>query len=131
YMMGNERIIFQMNRQGGQLMSQFVDAKGAIIHGDFVVADHITNSFNRIKDSTINADLKTHLEDLTNAVSGMVKTLPQDDAREAAKALDTLTREATSEKPDEDYFKTGASKLVKIAKGIAQAATPVIELVGT
>jgi hypothetical protein len=120
----------QMNREEGKLVSQFVDAKGAIIHGDFVVADLINGSFNRVKDSQVNNDLKTNLDALNKAVAAMAQELPADGAKDAAKALDTVTREATSEKPDEDYFATGSNKLLKIAKAVGEAAGPVVSVIG-
>jgi len=130
YVYGSSLQLVQIQK-GGQLMSQFVDAKGAIIHGDMVVADHINNSFNRVKDSNINADLKTALEGLNNAVRTMAQGIPEEDARGAAKALDTITKEATADEPDKDYFSTGAKKLLDIAQKVGEVAKPVISIVAT
>ena len=124
---GNEgSVTLQLNRKDGRLVSQFVNADGATIHGDLVVADFITNSFNRVRDSKINGELRTKLDDLNKAVSDLTEYVSPDAARDAAKALDAVTREAISTKVDEDWFSAGVKKLTKIAETVGESATPVI-----
>ena len=119
-------------RIGGVTMTNYEMKFGdnTKISGDFVVANTIQNSFNKIAASDGSTELKKKLEELHEAVAEMSNHLSPDGAREAAKDLDFLTSEATSENPRRKWYKMSADGLIKIAKTVEKVGLPVVKVVG-
>ena len=84
--------------------------------GDFVVAEAITNSFNKIEASNSSDDLKELLKALTKDVEKMMEQLPKEQVEEVADDLERFTDEATKEKPKRKWWEVSA-------KGLKEAAT--------
>ena len=76
---------------------------GNTFYGDMVVAKSIQDSFNKASNAAKTEDLKQILEDLSVAVAKMVENLPDDEAKRAARALDTVVEEATSDNPNREW----------------------------
>lgn len=103
---------------------------GSIIHGDFVVANSIKDSFNKASASNAPNNLKELLEKLTVAVGKMSEQLPKETATQVARDLDTLVVEATSSAPRRQWWQLSIDGLKQAAQGIGEFGKPVIELVG-
>ncbi len=91
-----------------------------------VAADTISNAFNTVTQSSATQELKTELEKLNQAVTEMVKLLPEEKQREVAQDLKTLTDEATSESPRKKWYELSAEGLIEAAQAVGEVATPVI-----
>lgn len=88
----------------------------ATIHGDFVVAQSIQDSFNTLQASTAKDELKAKLEELTKEVAEQSKSLPETIARELAEDLNTFVKESVKQSPRRKWYELSAD-------GIMQAAT--------
>lgn len=102
-----------------------------VLHGDFVVAQRIQDSFNQLAKADIPDELKQRLEELSKAVADMTTHLDEARAREAARDLDTLTCEATSPEPRKAWYELAAESLVRTAGTVGDAAGSVVKLVRT
>lgn len=102
---------------------------GNTFHGDFIVAKKIEESFNKVENSSVDEELKELLKKLTGAVGKMSEFLPSDDARKAARELESLTEETTSESPEKDWWVTHAERIKMIAGTSGDRGEPVIKLV--
>lgn len=99
------------------------------IHGNFVVANSIKNSFNQAHSADIPDDLKTTLKDLTIAVGKMSENLQDETAKQVARDLETLTAEATSSSPRKQWWELSIEGLKKAAKDVGEIGKPVLEMV--
>lgn len=120
-------------RIGGTQMSTYEIKFGdnTKISGDFVVANTIQGSFNKISSADTSPDIKQKLEELSEAVAEMCNHLPVDKARDAAQDLNTLTDEALKEEPRRKWYQLSAEELIKAAQTVGQVATPVISIIGS
>jgi hypothetical protein len=113
-----------------QVMSVSVTlGDGTVIHGDFVVANSIRESFNRVKDSNMGAELKKLLERLTSEVGTLLQHLDGERAKQAASDLDVLTKEAISPKPRSEWWQLSVEGLKDAATAVRDIGKPVIETV--
>ncbi len=101
---------------------------GTVIHGDFVVANSIKGSFNKIDSAELPGNLKKSLKELSVAVGKMSEKLDKEDAEKVAQDLQTLVAEATSEKPRRKWWELSIEGLKEAAKNIGEVGKPVIEL---
>jgi hypothetical protein len=99
------------------------------VHGDFVVAQSIQDSFNKISDYDKNDNLKTLLTNLTEEVAKLTNGASSDTAQEISGDMKILIDEALKEKPREAYFKLSAKGIVEAAKSFGEASSTVINLV--
>lgn len=133
HIIGNNTIVNvgRDQRIGGTDMSNYEIRFGdnAKFIGDFVVANTIQDSFNKISKSDASQELKEKLKELSEAVAEMCDRLPQDKARVAARDLDILTSEALSDKPRRKWCDMSAKNLIKVAQVVGQVAVPVITIV--
>ncbi len=93
------------------------------------VSSSVTNSQNTIKNSVAAQDLKDHLNELTRAVQAMLTHLPSDGAEEAARDLESFTKEVTAQKPRQKWYQVSADGLLDAAKKVGTAAEPVIKVI--
>ncbi len=128
---GNTVLVGSSQRIGEQRMSNFQITFGdnATVHGDFVVATTIQNSFNKAANSSAKQDVKDQLKQLHQAVAEMTKHLPVEKARDAAKDLEVLTTEAVSEAPRKKWYDLSAEGLIEAAKTVGEIAAPVVTCV--
>lgn len=101
---------------------------GTTIHGDFVVANSIKDSFNKVEKADVPYELKSLLKDLTKSVAAMSERLPKETAGQVARDLETLTAEATSKTPRKQWWELSVEGLTKAAKDIGEIGKPVLEL---
>lgn len=128
---GNTILVGSTQKTGGQTVTNYQISIGdhAIFHGDFVVANTITNSFTKVKESGANQEIKDQLEKLHQAVAEMAQHLPTGKAREAASDLETLSKETISESPRKKWYDLSAEGLIEAAKTVGDIATPVVTCV--
>lgn len=100
----------------------------ATIYGDFAVANSIKDSFNKATSANIPNDLKKLLKDLSIAVGQMSEKLSQEEAKQAARDLETLMAEATSEKPRRKWWELSIDGLKEAARNVGEIGKPVLEL---
>jgi hypothetical protein len=102
---------------------------GTVIHGDFVVANSIRDSFNRVKESGGNKKLKQLVQQLTSQVGEMVEHLDPETAKKAADDLATLTQETVRAKPRREWWKLSLKGLKDAAVTVRDIGKPVVETV--
>ncbi len=91
---------------------------GTIIHGDFVVATKIRDSFNKVESSNSSDNLKELLKELTISVAKMSEQLPKEQAEQVANDLQSFTNEAISEKPRQKWWQLSSEGIKDAAKTI-------------
>ena len=130
---GNRIDVGLQQRIGGTEMTKYEIRIGDNVRfmGDFVVANTIQDSFNKISSSAASDEIKENLKQLTEAVTDMCNNLPPDKAREAARDLEALTNEAISEKPRRKWYELNAQGLIEAARTVGQVAAPVISIVSS
>lgn len=101
----------------------------ATFHGDFVLANSIKGSFNKAASADISKELRDMLKDLSVVVAKMVEALPKEEGKRVARALETLTEEAISEKPERQWWEVSVEGLTKAAKNIGEIGKPVLDIV--
>ncbi len=103
---------------------------GTVIKGDFVVANTIKDSFNKVTSSEAPEDVKALLTDLTKAVAKMVGDMPAVKGAEVARDLDSLTSEVTSENPRRKWWELSIDGLTKAAKAAGALGKSVLDILG-
>lgn len=91
-----------------------------------VAANTITNSFNKVAQSSAPDELKEQLTKLNEAVKEMLKHLPETEQKQVAQDLKVLTDEALSETPRRKWYELSADGLIEAAKAVGEIALPVI-----
>jgi hypothetical protein len=112
----------------GEMRTQNVTISGSTIHGDVntVAAKVVHDSFQRIEAAARDDDLKVALKSLTEAVTEMLKALPQGKQEEAARDLEALVQEAVSPTPRRKWYELSAEGLLEAARTVGDMAGPVI-----
>lgn len=103
---------------------------GTLIHGDFVVANSIRDSFNRVKESGASIEVKQALEALAADVGRLASQLQPPLAKQVADDLDMLTREATREKPRRRFWEVSIEGLKDAANAVREIGEPVLATIG-
>ena len=102
---------------------------GTTIHGDFVVANSIRDSFNKVAASEVSDNLRDLLKELAVTVGKMTEQLPEQSAQQVARDLETLTAEATSKSPRRPWWELSAKGLKEAASSVGEIGKPVLEVV--
>jgi hypothetical protein len=107
---------------------QNVNISGTV-HGDVqvgqLVAQTIANAMNWIQGSDAPDELKARLMEVQQLTAELVKKAPPDVQEKAAKSLDVLTKEATSDKPDRAWYEVSAKGLIEAAQTVAELTGPI------
>jgi len=101
---------------------------GTIIHGDFVVANKIKDSFNKVDSSNVSDNLKEILKMLATEVGKISKELPKEQAEQVANDLQTLTNEATSENPRKKWWQLSAEGIKEAAQSVGEVGKTALML---
>lgn len=101
---------------------------GTFIHGDFIVATSISNSFNKANSADISEDLKDLLKELSRQTGIISEQLPEEIASEAARDLEALTAEVTSKKPRKQSWELSLNGLKNAAKTAGEIGKPILEI---
>ena len=105
---------------------QITFGNDATIQGDFVVAEKIRNSFNKIETSPVSDELKTLLKDLSQAVSEMAEKMDKEKAEEVLKDFKTFIEEAASQKPRKKWWQLSAEGIKEAAQTVGQLGVSVV-----
>ena len=101
---------------------------GTVIHGDFVVANSIKDSFNKTESSAISPDLKAQLKQLASEIGKISQLLPPEKAQQAAQDLSTLTTEATNKAPRKSWWELSMKGLADAAKSVGDIVKPILDI---
>jgi hypothetical protein len=112
---------------GGTHMNTRIEMGNVNVTGDFnvVTARNIQNSFNKAANADVNPDLKLQLKQLATQVAELAKHLPQENAEQVSRDLETLTSEAVSKKPRRAQYELSGEGLIDAAKTVAEMAAPI------
>ena len=99
-----------------------------MIHGDFVVANKIKDSFNKVNSSNVSNNLKEMLKNLATEVGKISEQLPKEQAEQVANDLHALTNEATSEKPRKKWWQLRADGIKEAAESAGEIGKTALEI---
>jgi hypothetical protein len=94
-----------------------------------VTATTVQDSFNTVRESAVDAQLKARLTELCSQVETLLASAPGERRKEIEQDLSALVAEATRKEPRKRWYELSASGLVDAAKACAGAASPVIAAV--
>lgn len=111
----------------GGVMITNIKLDGTTIYGSFqpVIAENITNSFNKIGESKVNNNLKEKLKELTIEVANLAKQLSPDEAEAVTRDLKALTEEVNSPKPRNEWYELSLKGISEAAKSVASMIEPI------
>jgi hypothetical protein len=134
-----EKVVVQSSKIAETIVEESVTqekviriGEGAEISAPVVIADSIQNSFNSLAQSDLNAELKTLLDQLLQAVNQVNKDASPDQAETAeamARDAETLVKEATSSQPRRQWYQMSVEGLEQAAISVGKIAEPVLEIV--
>lgn len=102
---------------------------GNVVHGDLVVAKSITNSFNRISESSMNESIKKAMHTLALSVEVMTKSVSKDAAQQMSTDLDTLSKELSLLKPRRPWWELSIQGLREAALVVKEIGKPVVDAI--
>ncbi len=102
--------------------------EGTTIHGDFNVASSIQGSYNKVASADAPDNLKDLLKQLAKEVAQISEHLPTEVAEQVVRDLDSLTAEAISKKPREQWWHLSIEGIKKAARDVGEIGKSVIEL---
>jgi len=102
---------------------------GVVIHGDFVVAEKIQNSFNRADNAQVSNDLKELLKKFATKVGQMTEKLEKEEAEQTALDLQAFTNEATINSPRKNRLKDYLEAIQQVAARVGEIGGPVLGIV--
>ncbi|MGE5340861.1 MAG: COR domain-containing protein [Candidatus Omnitrophota bacterium] len=97
-------------------------------NGDFVVAENIKNSFNKVESSNVNVELKELLKALTESVAKMSEQLTPESAQNVSEDLNTFNNEATKDKPRKKWWELSAAGIKDAAISVGKLGGSVIKI---
>lgn len=101
----------------------------AVFHGDFVVADSIQDSFNKLQESTISDNLKCELDKLVREVTELSKSQGKQDSRQTAEDLNTFVKETVKPKPRLKWCELSAEGLMDAASSAGALGVSISSIV--
>jgi hypothetical protein len=127
------RIYHKCNiQEDHSVAKQHVQAGGNInVGGDFIVADAITNSFNKVAESGTPDDVKKAIKALGQAITKMSEELPPEKQREAAQDFDIVATEAAKTPPRKGLLTAALDGLKATAGTAAKYGPQVVALIGS
>ncbi len=102
------------------------------ISAPIVIADSIESSFNALRETTVEKDVKILLEQLLKAINEISKKVPKDKLGETeimARDAETLVKEASASKPRQKWYEISLEGLKQAAVNIGEIADPVLNIV--
>jgi len=100
---------------------------GAIVNAPLVIADQIENSFNVVKESNVNPDLKNLLNELLKQIATVSKDMPAAKAQQMASDAETLVKEVSSPAPRKKWYQLSIEGLQEAAKAVGEIGKPILE----
>ena len=138
-----EQIIRKAERHERQLQAQHVvQYYGEVIHVDnrqitigdgntitapIVIADKIENSFNLLRDSETDSELKATVELLLQQIAELGAAIPSEKAVEMASDAETLSKEITRPKPRRKWYELSIEGIKEAAEAVGEMGKPILE----
>jgi len=119
------------NIKGDVQMVEIRLGDGNVINGDFVIANKIEDSFNKVHTAQISNELKDSLKHLALEVNQMAQHLSKEKAEDVANDLQTLSDEIISKKPRKEILKVTAKRILEIAKFAGEFGKSVVDIIKT
>jgi hypothetical protein len=107
-----------------------VEINGNVHQSPIIVGEQIKNVDIAIRESTVDPVMKAVLNDLNAAVLELATHLPGAEAELAVRDAADIVKEATSGAPRGPVWRRAVDGLLDIAKRVADAGNPVLDLVG-
>ncbi|HLP44801.1 MAG TPA: COR domain-containing protein [Candidatus Kapabacteria bacterium] len=104
---------------------QFGD--NATIYGDFIFAERIRDSFNKVNSAEAPDNLKVLLKSLVGDVEKMIVQLPKEKAEEIVNDLQTFMNEAISKKPRKKWWELSANGIKEAASTVGSIGISVLK----
>jgi len=98
-------------------------------HGDLIVAQSIQDSFNTLRESTTNNELKSKLEELTKEIAEQCRSLPESAARQLAEDVSSLVKESLKQSPRREWYELSAKGIIQAASALGVASEKIVGLV--
>lgn len=116
-----------INNIQGDVMHTSIQMGSITIDGDFnfVTAERIENSFNKVLGSDINPELKERIKEINVEVAKLASKLPEKAAETLSRDLEAFTSEATSPEPRRKWYELSAEGILEAAKTVAEMTAPV------
>jgi hypothetical protein len=116
---------------GGIKMEKVINiGNNATVNAPVVIAEHIQNSFNAIKDSSAGDDVKQLLEHLILQVNEASKAAPGEATESMARDVETLSKEVASASPRKKWYELSIDGLKEAAVAVGEVGKPILETVG-
>jgi hypothetical protein len=101
----------------------------AIIFGSITVAQTIKDSIIQADKANITAELKELLIALSVEVGKLSTSLTKEEGTRVGRALSTVVEEASSAKPNREWWQVSIDGLTKAAKNLGEIGKPVLEII--
>jgi signal peptidase I len=101
------------------------DAK---INGDFILANKINDSFNKIKTSNHPNEIKDLINELVNEVNHIVKALSKNKADQIVNDLQMLTNEVTNPSPRKKWWELSVEGIKEAAASVGEIGNNTISI---
>ena len=104
---------------------------GQDISGNVILGDNnkiIQDSYNKIKSAEIDPELKQTLKLLTEAITTVVQSFPEEKTAKVVKNFERLADEVTQPEPDKQWYSVSIEGLIKAAENLDKLGAPVINL---
>lgn len=105
---------------------------GAVTNSTVVLAQDITNSFNKAAGEVSSEPLKATLDELHKQIQELLKSTPDPDKQqEIADHAKIVAEQAARETPNKGLFSVSAKGLIEAANAVKDLAAPVLSTVTT
>jgi internalin A len=126
----------QRKEQGNVINNYYTASDGGIIvgrdlSGNLISGNNnkiIQDSYNKIQSAEIDPELKQTLKSLTEAITTVVQSFPEEKTVKVVKNFERLVEEVTQPEPDKQWYSVSIEGLIKAAENLDKLGTPVISL---
>ena len=126
----------QRKTQGTVINNYYNASDGGIIvgrdlSGNLISGNNnkiIQDSYNKIQSADIDPQLKQTLKSLTEAITAVVQSFPEEKTTKVVKNFERLVEEATQPEPDKQWYSISIDGLIKAAENLDKLGEPVINL---
>jgi len=123
-------------QQGNVINNYYTASDGGIVvgrdlSGNLISGNNnkiIQDSYNKIHSAEIDPELKETLKSLTEAITTVVQSFPEEKIIKVVKNFERLADEITQPEPDKQWYSVSIEGLIKAAENLDKLGTPVISL---
>lgn len=122
--------------QGNVINNYYTASDGGIIvgrdlSGNLISGNNnkiIQDSYDKIQSADINPELKQTLKSLTEAITTVIQSFPEEKTVKVVKNFERLADEVIQPEPDKQWYSVNIEGLIKAAENLDKLGTPVISL---